>query len=182
MNKQKSPYLLLIFFFFLFLSLDTVYAHTGDDSVVKFPASLEYIGESAFEGTSARKIVLNEGVKKISEYSFARVDSLETVIIPNAVFTFEEHTFDDSPNVVICGINGSYAYYWAKRFHIPFKSVDFWVNVGKTFNHLINVRILGSWSYKYDYTAILLLYVSIFFLRICVVNHAEMYPIDCRFP
>ena len=64
--------------------------------------------ESAFEGTSAAYVFLEDQVKTIQSHAFDNCDSLTYIYIPASVTTIGEHVFPDDSNVVIgCKANSA---------------------------------------------------------------------------
>lgn len=57
------------------------------------PKFLTAIGERAFEGISAKEVVVSENVKSIGPYAFANCENLRTVTISESVKKIEEHAF-----------------------------------------------------------------------------------------
>lgn len=69
---------------------------------VKFPSSLTYIGEKAFEGSPnafSEKLVLPEGLKTIDNYAFYKNNSITELIIPKGMTTINEGTFYECKNL-----------------------------------------------------------------------------------
>ena len=86
-------------------------------SEIDLPENLQTLGESAFSGTaiesvvipgslssipsgafsSAKNVIINDGVTEISEYAFG--SSLETITIPGTVTTIKDYTFYQCQNL-----------------------------------------------------------------------------------
>ena len=98
-----------------------------DDSVTAgtftLPASLEMIGEEAFEGIAASRIQLPETLTEIGDRAFANARSLRQVYIPASVKTIGRNAFDGTRQLTITGASGSYAKTWARENGIPFSPV-----------------------------------------------------------
>lgn len=69
-----------------------------------------------------KKVTIENGVETVGYHCFSECDNLTEVVIPASVTDIEGNAFDDTPNVTIVGVKGSYAEEYAKEHNIPFKT------------------------------------------------------------
>lgn len=81
--------------------------------MMKLPASLLYIDDSAFEGTAASAVSLPAGLESIGERAFADMANLRAVSIPQTVHTIGSGAFSGTEGLTVFGILGSIAHEWA---------------------------------------------------------------------
>ena len=84
---------------------EVVYEYMGMDerediprnvTIVRFHSSVTYVGDSMFRGCEQlKKVVFNEGLKKIGRESFYECRSLESVTLPSAVIEIGSYAFGD---------------------------------------------------------------------------------------
>lgn len=87
------------------------------------PASLQEIGDEAFEGTAIVKIEVPETVAIIGDKAFANISTLSTIRIPATTKSIALTAFDGSNNVTINAAPNSYARKFAKAAGIPFAPI-----------------------------------------------------------
>lgn len=66
---------------------------------VTFLPTVQEIGERAFLGTSIKKLVIPEGVKRIGSESFAAIMTLETIQLPASLEYIDETAFEYDGNI-----------------------------------------------------------------------------------
>lgn len=89
-------------------------------STFKLPASLQYIDDEAFEGTSLVSVDIPDNVEYIGERAFSDIPTLCKVNIPERTTTIAKSAFAGSNRVMITGAPGSYAGKYARENGIPF--------------------------------------------------------------
>ena len=90
----------------------------GDRRVLDLPANLTTIEANAFEGTSARTVILPEGCTSIGARAFAGCRDLEDVYIPTTLTSIAADAFANSPNVRFIIGNNPTAESYAKKHGI----------------------------------------------------------------
>lgn len=60
---------------------------------VEFPSTIEFIGNEAFKGTNIKKLIFNEGLKEISESSFANCSQLAEIELPSTLKAIGKYAF-----------------------------------------------------------------------------------------
>lgn len=102
----------------------TVSSYTGDEQEVEIPKringkAVKCIGDEAFKGSDAVKIIIPDGVEKIGWFAFSGCRSLREIVIPATVTSVEYGAFDycSSSLVIICE-KGSYIEAYAKSWGI----------------------------------------------------------------
>lgn len=98
------------------------------------PFFLEEIEEEAFEGISAKTIVLPEGLHSVGNSAFANSYSLTDVYIPSSVEKIGKNAFTLSKKLTIHGVIGSLAEKWAREHQIPFVASDIWNTINDSIN------------------------------------------------
>jgi len=64
---------------------------------IEFPSTLKHVGKNAFYGCSSlKKIVLNEGLKKVDDFVFEKCVSLESINFPSTIRYIGANAFDHS--------------------------------------------------------------------------------------
>ncbi len=105
-------------------SIETEYSFDTNDSYTSMlPSSLKIIEDSAFEGTAITCIELPENVEEIRDYSFADIQTLRTISIPNKTKYIGKNALKGSNNVTITGAPKGYARAWAHENGIPFNPI-----------------------------------------------------------
>ena len=117
-NLQDNPVRMPRFLFGSLLS-----EHSVTTGTFTLPASLEMIGEEAFEGIATSKIQLPETLTAIGDRAFANARNLRHVYIPASVKTIGRNAFDGTRQLTITGASGSYARTWARENGIPFSPI-----------------------------------------------------------
>lgn len=85
--------------------------------------SITFIGQRAFlRCSNLTSATISKGVTALDKFVFADCTSLESVTIPVGVGSIRSEAFNDSPNVTICGSEGSKAHEFATVYDIPFIS------------------------------------------------------------
>ena len=87
------------------------------------PAALKEIDEEAFMGIAAESIQLSNGVERILSRAFADCPVLRKIVIPDSVEYISADAFSGTTDLVIYGIDGSYAQYYAGRYGYEFVDV-----------------------------------------------------------
>ena len=88
------------------------------ENVLRLPAVLREIEEEAFEGISARTVVIPDGATTIGSRAFANCGNLRYVEIPDSVTSIADDAFAGSDVTFICN-TGSPAYAYAQKYSIP---------------------------------------------------------------
>ena len=99
---------------FTVVSNDDPYA----ENVLRLPAALGVIEDEAFEGVSARTVVIPNGTSSIGSRAFADCGMLKYVEIPDSVTSIAGDAFAGSNVTFICN-DGSTAYAYAQSHGIP---------------------------------------------------------------
>lgn len=89
----------------------------------RLPASLEIIGEEAFDGTALTKIELPSTVIQVGERAFANILSLREVSIPYLTRYIASNAFEGSNRTTITAPANSYARTYARTKDIPFSPI-----------------------------------------------------------
>ena len=72
----------------------------NDLSTLTLPAALSEIGEEAFEGIAAERVIIPNGITTIAPRAFANCDNLIIVEIPDSVTTIDSTAFDGSDRII----------------------------------------------------------------------------------
>lgn len=116
----------MLFVFAVALTLGgTAYAAENDPTFVLSP-NLKIIEDEAFEGISARTIILPDGFLYIGENAFGDIQTLEKVYIPETTKHIAVSAFANDTSLTIYGIPGSYAEDWAKEHNVLFEEANIW--------------------------------------------------------
>ncbi len=92
--------------------------------VLILPASVQTVGESAFEETAANEIVLPPEVRVIEDRAFANMPGLQAVNLPESIQYMGEDVFAGDPGVTLYGVSGGWAEEYARRNNLPFRRTD----------------------------------------------------------
>ena len=88
------------------------------------PASMEVIEEEAFAGTAIENVEFPESLTEVGDRAFADNPDLEIVTFPaTEILTVSDSAFENS-DVMIRGVEGSYAEEWAEWNEVPFIPVS----------------------------------------------------------
>ena len=91
------------------------------------PASLQTIGEEAFEGTAASAVILPENQLTVFQRAFSNMIHLEAINIPETGTLIGNTVFSGSQHVVIYGAEGGRAEQYARNNHLEFCPVQEWM-------------------------------------------------------
>lgn len=102
----------------------TITKYVGSDTDVTIPASIEglpviSIGESAFAGTTVKKVTIPQGVTHIDWFAFNSCTALTEIIIPSSVTLIDYGAFDYCPKLLVICEKDSYAELYAKSRALP---------------------------------------------------------------
>lgn len=100
------------------------YIEADTSRLVVLPASLERIEDSAFEGTAIETVIIPDSTESIGERAFANNKALKITCVPESVKHIGDNAFEDSFNVTIRGVKGSYAAAWAQMHNISFSQEE----------------------------------------------------------
>ncbi len=182
MKKAMAVFFLLMFI--VLFPYTTGYAEQIDDAATFiFPSSLNIIEEEAFEGTHVKTAILPDGFQYIGQNAFAGDSVLTDVYIPTSTEYIADTAFPMNSDLIIHGVEDSYAQKWAEENNIPFVVEDIWkpvVDDGKTasiqeaglaflFQIVIPKKIIKIGSRAKDES-------------IRPQDRPELYPIDYSFP
>lgn len=90
-------------------------------SIGLLPDSLQFIDDSAFEGTALGAVDLPSGVTYIGDRAFANIPTLLSVKIPDDTQYIGKDAFNNSKQVILTASANSYARDWAKKNGLPFQ-------------------------------------------------------------
>ena len=100
-----------------------VFAECNKLQTIKISSSIESIPNGAFWGCNELdNIIIPNSVKNIESCAFKNCSKLCSIIIPSSVETIEVNAFDYCENLVIYGVQGSYAEKYAKLNGIRFET------------------------------------------------------------
>lgn len=91
------------------------------EPVMALPSALNTIEVSAFEGGTARVVIIPDGTTTIGSRAFADMPSLVAIFIPESVKTISFDVFDGSPNVKLYVSKGSK---WGTRLDLPAVEIE----------------------------------------------------------
>ncbi len=98
-----------------------------EEKSLVFPASLRLIEEEAFAGSSAETLVFPNGFLLLGEEAFSDAPNLRDVYLPPSTVYIGRSAFPTDQNeLVIHGVEGSYAQIWAASQKLPFVSDNIW--------------------------------------------------------
>lgn len=129
--KEKVKAILLFQFIILFF-VGAAYANSEKcyrDSVFVFPSTLEVVEEEAFTGTAVHTVIFPKGFLSIGDNAFESTKILSEVYIPYATNNISDTAFPQNSNLVIYGIEESYAQIWAEEHRIPFVVENIWYSI-----------------------------------------------------
>ena len=107
-------------------------AESADEPSFKLPASLQSIGDEAFDGVAAETVILPEELRHIGDGAFANADSLTDVYIPPETSYIGQSAFPQSAKLTIHGAEGSYAQKWALKNQVAFARTGVWDSTNAT--------------------------------------------------
>lgn len=190
--KKIALFFALWFCFFMFftaLSPPTEGSKTCLTSkmtkTIVLPASLHEIEEEAFENTAAESIIFPELLTTIGNRAFARNNALATVYLPESIKYIGAHAFDESHELTIRGVEGSYAAAWAKTHNVPFEQVESAASWITRLGRLVRGTSLFSLSFGYACPMIQFRRrrkTEIWERSMRPQDRTDLYPINYRFP
>ena len=154
-------------------------------SVFAFPASLEIIGDEAFEGTAAENVIFPYSLIRIGERVFAGNFALRTISIPESVEHIGDRAFEETSDLTIYGAQNSYAASWASMHGIAFveeNTTQIWM---KKIEKLINVDfciVLTSVCIYPKFALLRRRNKQNLWRSLRPQDRPELYPIEYRFP
>ena len=101
-----------------------VQAAEGEASVLLLPQALTRIGESAFEGSAAERILISENVIAIEKNAFANCRKLREIHIPPTVEKVDDCALQGCENVMVYGKKGTEAERFADTAGFEFYDPD----------------------------------------------------------
>ena len=90
----------------------------------KTPVRLKTVENEAFTGIKAKRVRLAESVTKIGSRAFANCPKLVCIYIPYDCTNIPANAFSGVDNLTIYGHDGSYAEFYAEKYHYGFVNVD----------------------------------------------------------
>ena len=99
-----------------------IYLDTKDTRSIRRINKLKEVLRNANSNFS-EKVILNKGVVHIDDYVFANCEKLKEIRIPETVGMIADHAFDGCANLKIICDKNSEAYLFAKKHHIPVKTL-----------------------------------------------------------
>jgi len=128
MKKTAAIFSLLIFI--VLFPRATGYAEQIDDrATFVFPSSLNTIEEEAFEGITVETVILPDGFQYIGEEAFGGNSTLTDVYLPPSTEYIADTAFPMNSELVIHGVEDSYALEWAEEHNIPFVVDNIWKSI-----------------------------------------------------
>ena len=102
----------------------TITGYVGKDTDVTIPTTIDNlpvtsIGESAFAGTSVKKVTIPDSVTHIDWFAFTGCATLTEIIIPSSVTLIDYGALDNCPKLIVICEKGSYAELYAKSRALP---------------------------------------------------------------
>lgn len=88
---------------------NVVLKYIGSKKTVSLPKDCIAIGPYAFAGKNIREVVLNEGLKVISDRAFYGCDKLEKIVIPKSVRQIQPRTFSGCTSLKMVEIHDAVA-------------------------------------------------------------------------
>lgn len=154
------------------------------ESMFILPSSLQIIGESAFEGTAVKIVVLSDSVTTIEKRAFADTFQLETVRLPSSVKYIDECAFESASEPVIQGKADSYAAQWAQAHGYAFSAQSDTAALIERIGKLILGEFFVSSFFGFCPPSMMIqrkrMVEMIRSMR--PQDRPELYPIDYRFP
>lgn len=93
-----------------------------------FPASLEIIENEAFAGTEAQTVTFQRGLQNIGEGAFQAAINLKEIYLPDSVEIIADSAFPKNEGLIVHGVKGSLAQYWADENGFDFVVDDIWTD------------------------------------------------------
>lgn len=182
MKKTMARFVLLIFI--VLFPRATGYAEQIDDiATFVFPSSLNTIEEEAFEGTAVKTVILPDGFQFIGEEAFRENSALTDVYIPPSTEYIADTAFPTNSDLVIHGVEDSYALEWAEEHHIPFIVDNIWKSIVGNGN-TVRIQEIGL-----AFLSLIIIPKKITQIgsraqdeSIRPKNRPELYPIEYSFP
>lgn len=175
-------------FFMLFLIVlfprATGYAEQIDDiATFVFPSSLKTIEEEAFEGTAVKNVILPDGFQYIGEEAFGGNSTLTDVYIPPSTEYIADTAFPMNSDLVIHGVEDSYALEWAEEHNIRYIVDSIWKSIINNGNR-VRIQEIGL---AFLFLIIIPKTINQIGSRaqdesIRPKNRPELYPIEYSFP
>jgi len=90
------------------MSNEVVFEYTGieeksdipkDVTIVRFHSNVTEVGDGMFKDCNVKKVVLNEGLKKIGDESFYYCKSLESINFPSTLVEINDYAFRECDNL-----------------------------------------------------------------------------------
>ena len=159
--------------------------HSVQDQTAKFPSALLSVGEEAFEGTSFRTLVFEDGLLSIHDRAFSNMKQLKLACFPDSVEYIADSAFFRSGLKVIRGRYDSYAQRWAERQQMRFEAEDRWHIAATDMQRFAGILavLLGFFSLPMgEDTKRIKRYLSLLEISMRPQDRPELYPIDYRFP
>ena len=88
------------------------------------PSGMRVIEEEAFFGIGAERVKLAEGVTKIGSKAFGGCPNLKSIYIPQGCTNIAFDAFSGVSGLTIYGAEGSYAEFFANKYHYGFETVN----------------------------------------------------------
>ncbi len=135
---MKKTINVLFFLIIVLFFRGTGYAESVDSKQVStfiLPTELIRIEEEAFTGTPVNVVILPDGFKYICDNAFEGDSGLTDIYIPSTTEYIADTAFPMNSDLIIHGVEDSYALEWAEENHIAFVAENIWkpiVDNGKT--------------------------------------------------
>lgn len=104
------------------LTLFAVWDVPSPDLVL--PTSLKEIGEEAFTGGGFGYVYIADGIETIGARAFAECRNLQYIRIPDSIRSIAPDAFEGVSGVVIFGVEGTYAEYYANKYGFGFMTIE----------------------------------------------------------
>lgn len=185
-RKRWAAIIVAVFVAFLFLPLKIPLPANSlnDNSKGDFPKALQIIGDEAFSDTALEVLVFNDKLLYIGVRAFQNNSYLSDIFIPESVLFIGESAFPYNNDLVIYGLQGSYAQKWSEENHVAFKENDIWT--GSQLKESIPLKlILAFWTICFVDKETLLRaseYTRKYIKSMRPQDRSELYPINYRFP
>ena len=189
--KKLSLFLALLFCLTAFSTASPLTEPLGRSAaanaadILLLPASLEELGEEAFEGTAVKSVIFPDSTSVIRDRAFAGNCVLRSVYIPKSVVHIGDRAFEESSSLTIHGSEGSYAAAWARSHNVAFSRVEpisLWIiKLGK----LLRAVSVCALSLSCLCSGVLFprrRRADIWEKSMRPQDRPELYPIDYRFP
>ena len=166
-----------------FLLEKTQYSPAKTSLTASFPDSLCYIGDEAFSETSIEVALFNNDLQSIGSEAFLNANQLTDVYIPAGTEQIGSNAFPEQ--VVIHGIEDSYAQTWALQNEHVFIEDDIW-NCESVFPSLRGSLILALLGTVLPADTCFLeqirTQIKKYIRSMRPQDRPELYPINYRFP